>query len=40
MLDKFLYNFFGAIDNLIESINNFLFAPRCKCKNKKNVKKN
>ena len=40
MLDKFLYKFFGSIDNLFEHINNFLFAPRCKCKNKKNVKKN
>ena len=35
MLDKFLYNFFGAIDILLERVNNFLFAPRCKCKKKK-----
>ena len=35
MLDKFLYRFFGAIDILLERINNFLFAPRCKCKKKK-----
>ena len=40
MLDRMLYKFFGAIDNLFERINNFLFSPRCKCKNKKNVKKN
>ena len=40
MLDKVLYKFFGSIDNLFEHINNFLFAPRCKCNNKKNVKKN
>ena len=35
MLDKFLYKFFGAIDNLFQRIYNFLFAPRCKCKKKK-----
>ena len=35
MLDRMLYKFFGAIDNLFEHINNFLFAPRCKCKKKK-----
>ena len=35
MLDRMLYKFFGAIDNLFERINNFLFAPRCKCKKKK-----
>ena len=35
MLDKILYKFFGAIDNLFERIDNFLFAPRCKSKKKK-----
>ena len=35
MLDKFLYKFFGAVDNLCQRIDNFLFAPRCKCKKKK-----
>ena len=35
MLDKMLYKFFGAIDSLLERINNFLFAPRCKCKKNK-----
>ena len=38
MLDKFLYKFFGAIDNLFQRIDNFLFAPRCKCKKKKKMK--
>jgi len=32
MIDKFLYKFFGAIDNFIE----WVTTPRCKCKlNKK-----
>ena len=35
MLDKMLYKFFGAIDNLFQRIDNFLFAPRCKCGKKK-----
>jgi len=35
MLDRFCYKFFGAINNLFERIDNFLFAPRCKCKKKK-----
>jgi len=34
MIDKFCYKFFRAIDNLIKRIDNFLFAPRCKCKPK------
>ena len=37
MLDRMLYKFFGAIDNLFERINNFLFAPRCKCKKRKKM---
>ena len=35
MIDKFLYKFFGAMDTLFQNIDNFLFAPRCKCKKKK-----
>ena len=35
MLDRMFYKFFGAIDNLFKRIDNFLFAPRCKCKKKK-----
>jgi len=34
MIDKFLYSFFGKLDNIVDSISN-LFAPRCKCKKKK-----
>jgi len=39
-MDKYILKAFGAIDNFIERINNFLFAPRCKCKKKKNESKN
>jgi len=34
MIDKFLYSFFGKLDDIVDSISN-LFAPRCKCKKKK-----
>jgi len=34
MIDRFLYSFFGKLDDIIASINK-LFAPRCKCKRKK-----
>ena len=34
MIDKFLYSFFGKLDNITDAIGN-LFAPRCKCKKKK-----
>ena len=37
MIDRFLYAFFGKLDNITDAIGN-LFAPRCKCK--KNDKKN
>jgi len=36
MIDKFLYSFFGKIDNITEWIANKLAGPRCKCKKKKN----
>ena len=35
MIDKLLHKFFDAIDTLFQNIDNFLFAPRCKCKKKK-----
>jgi len=35
MIDRFLYKFFGAIDDFFE----WLKAPRCKCKVKGKVKK-
>ena len=36
VIDRFLYKFFGSIDNLFE----WLKAPRCKCKlNKGKIKK-
>ena len=35
MIDKFLYNFFGKLDNLREWIANKLAGPRCKCGKKK-----
>ena len=34
MIDRFLYKFFGSIDNLFQ----WLKAPRCKCKVKGKVK--
>jgi len=34
MIDKFFYSFFGTLDSLW----NFLTAPRCKCKLKVKVK--
>jgi len=34
MIDKILLKFFGGIDTFTE----WLFAPRCKCKKKKNEK--
>jgi hypothetical protein len=34
VIDKFLYSFFGKLDDIIASIDK-LFAPRCKCKRKK-----
>jgi len=37
MIDKFIYNFFSKIDYIIELIGQ-LFAPRCKCKNKRKKK--
>ena len=36
MIDRFLYWFFGKIDDLCELINK-LSAPRCKCKRKKKM---
>ena len=35
MLDKYIIKACESIDNLFERINNFLFAPRCKCGKKK-----
>ena len=35
MLDKYIIGFLEKIDNFTDSINNFLFAPRCKCGKKK-----
>jgi hypothetical protein len=34
MIDRFIYNFFGKLDNVTSWIDH-LFAPRCKCKKKK-----
>ena len=34
MIDKFLYSFFGKLDDLVALVDR-LFAPRCKCKKKK-----
>ena len=34
VIDRFLYKFFGVIDNFFE----WLTAPRCKCKSKKKKK--
>jgi hypothetical protein len=36
MIDKFIYKFFGILDNLAAGIDR-IFGPRCKCK--KNDKK-
>ena len=36
-LDRLLLKIFGGVDWVLEKINN-LFAPRCKCKNKKEKK--
>ena len=38
MIDRFLLKFFGGIDWISEQIDK-LFAPRCKCKKKKNSKR-
>jgi hypothetical protein len=35
MIDKFIYNFFGTLDRIFESIATRLAGPRCKCKKKK-----
>tara|TARA_R110001606_G_scaffold323_1_gene1368 strand:+ start:386 stop:496 length:111 start_codon:yes stop_codon:yes gene_type:complete len=35
MLDKYIIKFLETIDNITDSINSILFAPRCKCKKKK-----
>ena len=35
MLDRFLYKFFGKLDNLCEWIANKLAGPRCKCGRKR-----
>ena len=35
VIDRFLYKFFGSIDNFFE----WLTTPRCKCKLKGKVKK-
>ena len=35
MLDRFLYNVFGKLDDLCEWIANKLAGPRCKCCKKK-----
>ena len=40
MLDKFIYKCCDFFDKYTEWMNNFLFAPRCKCKKKKNESKN
>ena len=39
MIDRFLYKFFGAIDNIFDSVMNWFTAPRCKCKLKNKKKK-
>ena len=39
MIDKYIIKFLEKIDNFTDSINNFLFAPRCKCGKKKKKKK-
>jgi len=35
MLDRFLYNVFGKLDDLCEWIANKLAGPRCECRKKK-----
>jgi len=37
MIDRFIYNFFSKLDYISELIGK-LFAPRCKCKNKRKKK--
>ena len=36
MIDKYIIKFCETVDNIKEWIANKLFAPRCKCKKKKN----
>jgi hypothetical protein len=38
MIDKFIYKCFAALDDAVAWVEG-LFAPRCKCKKKKNSKR-
>ncbi len=38
MIDRFIYNCFAKLDDISAFIDR-LFAPRCKCKKKKNSKR-
>ena len=38
MIDRFIYRIFSGLDYFCSFIDN-LFAPRCKCKKKKNSKR-
>ena len=38
MIDKYILKFCGLLDNLTAAMDR-LFAPRCKCKKKKNSKR-
>ena len=35
MIDKFLYKFFGTMDNALEWLANKISGPRCQCGKKK-----
>jgi hypothetical protein len=39
MIDKFLYNCFAKLDDISAWLDNLFFAPRCKCKKKKDSKR-
>jgi hypothetical protein len=34
MIDKFIYSFFGILDNMMAGVDR-IFSRRCKCKKKK-----
>ena len=39
MIDKYILKFCGMLDRYSAWIENLFFAPRCKCKKKKNSKR-
>ena len=39
MIDKYILKFCDMLDRYTAWIDNLLFAPRCKCKKKKNSKR-